>query len=107
MNFEAAGVLLYDKELDKLYSVTEESKSEEINQDENDTMIKFPATLGITGIVFQSGEIFISNKATKETKMRSDIDNLSSCTDVYNFMISPIYGENKEHPIGIIQFFNK
>ena len=30
MNFEAAGVLLYDKVLDKLYSVTEESKSEEM-----------------------------------------------------------------------------
>ena len=107
MNFEAVGVLLYDKKLDKLYSVTEESKVETDIQDETDTMIKFPSTLGITGIVFQSGEIYISNKATKETKMRSDIDNLSSCTDVYNFMIGPIYGENKETPIGIVQFFNK
>jgi hypothetical protein len=39
--------------------------------------------------------------------MRTDIDNLSSCTDVMNFMIGPIYGENKENPIGIVQLFNK
>jgi hypothetical protein len=70
-------------------------------------LFKFPCTLGITGMVFQSGKIFVSNKATKETKMRSDIDNLSSCTDVLNFMIGPIYGEEGENPIGIVQFFNK
>ena len=39
--------------------------------------------------------------------MQSDIDNLSNCTDVHNFLIGPIFGEDKEVPIGIVQLFNK
>ena len=53
------------------------------------------------------GTLYISNKAAKETKFNSDIDNLSSCTEPTNFMIGPIFGEHAQHPLGIIQFFNK
>lgn len=105
MEFDSVGVLLYDKNNDKLFSIVEETK--EGSTETVNTIIRFPWNLGITGIVFQSGKLYISNNATKETKMRSDIDNLSSCTDVQNFMIGPIYGDDKKTPIGLVQFFNK
>lgn len=65
----------------------------------NTTVIRFPSSLGVTGFVFNNGELYICNKATKDSKFSSDIDNLGSQGDVNNFMIGPIYGhkdnENK------------
>ena len=69
--------------------------------------MNFPCNSVISGIVFQSGQIFISNNATKETKFIDEIDNQSNSTDVKNFMIGPVYGERKDIPCGIIQFLNK
>jgi hypothetical protein len=53
MDFEAAGVLIYNKETDKLFSVSDERKEEDKEVDDN-AVIKFPSTLGITGMVFQN-----------------------------------------------------
>jgi len=69
--------------------------------------MNFPCNSGISGVVFQTGSIYISNNATKETKFIDELDNQSSCTDVKNFMIGPVYGERKDTPCGIIQFINK
>jgi hypothetical protein len=49
----------------------------------------------------------VSNNAPKETRFIDEIDNQSSCTDVKNFLIGPVYGEKKDNPCGIIQFINK
>ena len=113
MNFQAAGVLIYDKKEDKLLSVAEENTADKEFQ-ESPNLIKFPTTCGITGIVFEqkdadkvNGIPQIEIHSTKDTNILSDIDNLSSWTEVFNFMIGPIYGEDKETPIGIIQLFNK
>jgi hypothetical protein len=70
------------------------------------TIIRFPSSLGVTGSVYSSGELYISNKASKDTKFSSDIDNLTPLGDVNSFMIGPIYGHkdnnNKKLPIGIM-----
>lgn len=58
-------------------------------------------------MVFSEGSIFISNNAPKESKFVDELDNQSSATDVKNFLIGPVYGENKETPNGILQFINK
>lgn len=69
--------------------------------------LDFPCNSGLTGHVFQTGQIFVSNNAAKETKFQDEIDNQSSITEVKNFLIGPVYGEKKDTPCGIIQFINK
>ena len=69
--------------------------------------MNFPCNSGLSGHVFQTGQIYISNNATKETKFQDEIDNQSSTTEVRNFLIGPVYGERKDFPCGIIQFINK
>ena len=56
MNFEAAGILIYDKKTDKLFSVSDEDKGEDEDAESN-TIIKFPSTLGISGMVFQNQDM--------------------------------------------------
>ena len=69
--------------------------------------MNFPCNSGISGLVFQTGQLYISNNAAKENKFIDEIDNQSSVTDIKNFMIGPVYGERKDIPCGIIQFVNK
>ena len=69
--------------------------------------MQFPTNSGISGMVFQSGQLYISNNAAKETKFQDEIDNQSSTTEVRNFLVGPVYGERKDLPCGIIQFINK
>jgi hypothetical protein len=64
--------------------------------------MNFPCNSGISGVVFQTGQIYMSNNAPKETKFIDEIDNQSICTDVKTFMIGAVYGERKESPCGII-----
>ena len=53
----------------------------------------YPNSLGITGQVFQTGEIIYTNKIERMNGFLSSIDNLTeNITDVRNFMIVPIFG---------------
>ena len=54
MGFEAAGALIYDKDADTLFSLTENNKEDKDNLEEDIAVINFPTTLGITGMVFQA-----------------------------------------------------
>ena len=64
--------------------------------------MNFPCNSGLSGHVFQTGQIYVSNNAAKETKFQDEIDNQSSTTEVKNFLIGPVYGERKDIPCGII-----
>ena len=65
----------------------------------------------MTGYVYNSGQLYICNRAAKDSKFSSDIDNLGASSDVNNFMIGPVYGHKdnnkKSSPIAIVQFTNK
>ena len=81
--FDAIGVLLKDQKTGDLFTISEVNRAEENLKGEDayrkpNSTIKFPATLGISGMVMRTGELFISNKAQKEHKFCGDIDNLSS-----------------------------
>ena len=70
--------------------------------------MNFPTNSGISGYVFKTKELKVSNNASKETKFVEEIDNQSVCTDVRNFMIGPVFGsKNPDQPCAIIQFINK
>jgi len=69
--------------------------------------MNFPCNSGISGHVFQTGQLYVSNDATKELRFTDEIDNQSNTTDIRNFMIGPVYGERKDTPCGVIQFINK
>ena len=56
--------------------------------------------------MFNSGQIYYSNNADKETNFQDEVDNQTPATDVKNFMIGPVFGV-KGAPNGIIQFINK
>ncbi len=64
--------------------------------------MQFPTNSGISGMVFQSGQVYVSNNAAKETKFQDEIDNQSSTTEVRNFLIGAVYGERKDYPCAII-----
>lgn len=113
--FESIGILLRDLKTQELFTIAESfdltGNEEKGDEFKNTTIIRFPSSLGVTGYVYNSGELYICNKAQKDSKFSSDIDNLGATGDVHNFMIGPIYGhkdnKNKEPPIAIIQFTNK
>jgi hypothetical protein len=114
-DFESIGILLRDLKSQELFTIAEsyENQDNEEKGDEfkNTMIIRFPSSLGVTGYVYNTGELYICNKATKDSKFSSDIDNLGATGDVHNFMIGPIYGhkdnDNKKLPIGVLQFTNK
>ena len=71
--FEGIGILLRDLKTQELFTISEnhdKAIEEEEPGDEfrKSTIIRFPSSLGITGNVFTSGELYISNKANKDTK---------------------------------------
>lgn len=69
---------------------------------------KFPVTSGLSGHVFQTGRLYVSNDYEKETSFVDEIDNQTNNRQVKNFMIGPVYGiKDKKRPLGIIQFINK
>ncbi len=53
------------------------------------------------------GKVHWSNNVQKDAKFNSDIDNLSSITDVKNFMIGAILREEDRKVMGVLQFMNK
>lgn len=87
--------------------VMDEEEAEKEKDLHHKKFTNFPCNSGLSGAVFASGEVYISNNAAKETKFRDEIDNQSGTTDIRNFMIGPVYGERKDIPCGIIQFINK
>ena len=90
--------------VEELTPEQEAAREKELHHKE---FMQFPTNSGISGMVFQSGQIFVSNNAAKETKFQDEIDNQSSTTEVRNFLVGPVYGERKDFPCGIIQFINK
>ena len=90
-------------------NMTEAQKKEKIRQIHAKRFLSFPTNSGISGHVFKTKELYISNQASKETKFQEEIDNQArQCTDVRNFMIGPVFGtQNAEVPCAIIQFINK
>lgn len=89
-------------------NLTEEQKKLKIRQIHAKSFLNFPTNSGISGYVFKTKELYISNQASKETKFQEEIDNQSVCTDVKNFMIGPVFGtQNPTIPCAIIQFINK
>jgi IMP dehydrogenase/GMP reductase len=84
-------------------SMTPEEKASKIREIHSKSFMNYPTNSGISGAVFKSKKLYISNNASKETKFVEEIDNQSSCTDVQNFMIGPVFGKhNKEIPCAII-----
>uniref|UniRef100_A0A7S3J7C4 GAF domain-containing protein n=1 Tax=Euplotes harpa TaxID=151035 RepID=A0A7S3J7C4_9SPIT len=110
--FESVGILLLDTKTKDLFTIAYIQKDEKVVGEgaeyaESSDIISFPSTLGITGLVFQTGEVYICNQATTDRKFMADIDNLSSIIEVDNFMIGPIFNDKKSSPVGIVQLMNK
>ena len=110
--FESVGVLLLDTKTMDLFTIAEIQKDmsdvkEGDEYAESGDTISFPSTLGITGQVYQTKEVYICNHALNDRKFMADIDNLSSIIEVENFMIGPIFNTSTPQPIGIIQLINK
>ena len=107
--FEQVGILLLDTKTNNLFTVSDDDGQPDQNNEftEADTTITFPTNLGISGTVFHDKNIYVCNNAWHDHKYTPDIDNLSAATDVYNFMIGPIFDDVHEQPVGIIQLVNK
>lgn len=69
-----------------------DKKSETYYKYKRHEKITFPTATGITGKVFGAGKMIYSNNAHKETSFSNDVDNLTDCNDVRNYIIAPVYG---------------
>jgi hypothetical protein len=70
----------------------------------------YPATLGLTGRVFQTGKLVFANDMKQAQGYIPSIDNLSSnVKDVQSILVLPVYGQRDQSgmPIAIFQFLNK
>jgi transcriptional regulator with GAF, ATPase, and Fis domain len=110
--FESVGVLLLDTKTNDLFTIADiDMTEEELKNGQEYTaskdIISFPSTLGITGHAFQQGKVFICNEVNKERRFMPDIDNLSSISEPFNFLIGPIYDSKDKSPVGVIQLVNK
>lgn len=97
MGFDGIGILLKDTKTSELYTISENFDKIDLDYEMGDefrksTIIKFPSSLGVTGYVFGSGELYAANRAKKDTKYSADIDNLTNIGEVNNFLIGPIFG---------------
>jgi hypothetical protein len=54
--------------------------------------IRFPAGLGLTGIVAESKETFVCNNVKRETRFSPDIDNLLNIPEPQNIMLGALLG---------------
>ena len=89
--FEAAGILLRDQKTDVVFSLNELNKdeldhrakmpdvNEEFQTEENilreTNRISYPCTLGVSGRVFQTKQIYIQENHKRDQLFNSDVDN--------------------------------
>ena len=75
---------------------------EHLHKMQEKKFINFPCNSGLSGQVFTTGELKVCNEAEKETAFVDEIDNQPKVRNVRNFMIGPVYGEDKKLPVGVI-----
>ena len=73
--------------------MTTAQRMEELNAQQATEFVVFPATIGLSGKVFNTGELIFCNDAEKEPAFVELIDNQPKVRSVRNFMIGPVYGE--------------
>lgn len=56
----------------------------------------YPATLGVTGHVFRTGEIMYANDMKSLAAYLPSVDNLSNVNDVKSLLIVPVYGHREK-----------
>ena len=81
--------------------MTPEEKAAQLQALYQKTFINFPCNGGISGIAFNSGQVYWTNQADKETNFVGTVDNQSTSSEVKNFLIGPTIGKNGQ-PNGII-----
>ena len=103
-DFKDVGILFYDKVKDDLCTSgdIDNEHSTALVGLEAGSVIRFPNTIGVTGQVFKEKSIVARN----EPKLNPVVDNITSQSEVHNFMIGIIMGD-KDTKAGVLQFINK
>ena len=104
LGFKSAALLLVDKEKNELFHIPVDKEDESVNIINN--VIKFPKTMGITGFVIETQQIFYSNNIFEAEGFTRDIDNLNNIHDLYNFIFCPLFSSNGDI-LGLVQLHNK
>ncbi|CAI2384649.1 unnamed protein product [Moneuplotes crassus] len=102
--FKDVGILFYDSIKDDLCTagdVTSEFAKKMVGLD-SETVIRFPNTIGVTGLAFKNSSIISRN----DHNLNPVVDNISNQAEVKNFMIGAILGD-EDKKAGILQFINK
>lgn len=99
--FQSVGIILRDQQTQELFTfvdtfdnrVLKDDKAQEKNHDRGINALhdvvtmKLPSTLGLTGLVYRSDEIFICQNVQKELRYNADVDNLGGNTHSANNLI--------------------
>uniref|UniRef100_A0A7S3JD28 Uncharacterized protein n=1 Tax=Euplotes harpa TaxID=151035 RepID=A0A7S3JD28_9SPIT len=93
LGFKSTGILIKDKTTNDMFTIP--IYKDDASGNVITSIIKFPQNMGISGLVFNSSEIYVCNNASQDRKFSNDIDNLSSLQDLRNFIIFPIFSDLK------------
>ena len=72
---------------------TTAQRMEALHNQQATEFVVFPPTIGLSGKVFNTGELIVCNDAEKEPAFVELIDNQPKVRNVKNFMIGPVYEE--------------
>eukprot|EP00347_Sterkiella_histriomuscorum_P022496 403338275 len=86
--FETAGILLKDENTPELFTSVNTNPDPIFDRQED--FVSYPSTVGLTGFVVKSKQIFLCNAVQKELRFNSATDNISSVSEPFNIMICPI-----------------
>ena len=95
---ERCSVFLYDERVGELYSRVAEGHG--INE------IRFDASKGIAGSVFQTGEIVLINDAYSDARFNPEIDKQTGYV-TKNILCVPIRDNRQSNIVGVVQVLNK
>ncbi len=65
--------------------------------------------MGVSGTVFNNGEVYYTNEAQSDKYLNSDID-VNQVIFVQNLMIGPVYVQRKDGTLdatGVVHLYNK
>ncbi|CDW78434.1 UNKNOWN [Stylonychia lemnae] len=95
-----------------LYDPLTESDSNAKADYNVDTIIRFPTSLGLTGIACLDRILIYSNDVENDLRFNSDLDNIMGINKIKNMMVTEFSAvesdQGKEQdPVGVIQLINK
>lgn len=105
-DFEACGVLFYEKKTEALYRL-ESGPDIRTVAIAADNVVRYPCNIGLTGVAIAEQQSLIFSEGEKDPRYKSDIDNLFNKDGIRNMMICPFFNKAGDEIRGCIHLMNR